>query len=107
MTKTQQELLCLLMDRHSAVMVQFAYRKTGDAALAEDLVQEAFLTACTKAELLEQHPKPAAWLYDTLNKLILRELGRAVHTRELPLDTIETWAFRHICPGDSPRQSRS
>ena len=91
MTALQQELLCQLMHKHSSIMLQYAYRKTGDAALAEDLVQAAFLAACTKAAVLEYHPKPAAWLYDTLNKLILRELSKAYHSREIPIHTLDSF----------------
>ena len=91
MTALQQELLCQLMHKLSSIMLQYAYRKTGDAALAEDLVQAAFLAACTKAAVLEYHPKPAAWLYDTLNKLILRELSKAYHSREFPIHTLDSF----------------
>ena len=93
MTQKQQLLICTLMDRHSVFMVQLAYRKTGDRMLAEDLVQEAFLLACHKIALLEVHCNQAGWLYDVLNKLILREQKRAYHTREIPLDTIEAFGY--------------
>ena len=93
MTPQQQQLICRLMDRHSPLMAQLAYRKTGDRMLAEDLVQDAFLLACNKIDLVEQHCNQAGWLYDVLNKLILRELKRAYHTREIPLDTIEDFGY--------------
>ena len=93
MTQQQQQLISMLMDRHSALMAQLAYRKTGDRMLADDLVQEAFLLACRKIDLVEAHCNPVGWLYDVLNKLILREQKRAYHTFEILLDTIESFGY--------------
>lgn len=55
------------------------YRRVGDWHLAEDLVQETFLTACCKSERVCAHKKPVAWLFETLNNLTLRESRRFYH----------------------------
>ncbi len=85
MTKTQSKLIEELALRHSSAMVQLTYRRTGDTETAKDLVQETFLIASMKADILEQHEKPEAWLYLTLQFLTKRELGRAYHKAEIPI----------------------
>ena len=73
MDNRQREMIHTLMNQHSKPMVQAAYRRIGDWHLAEDLVQETFLTACWKANQICSHTNPTAWLYKTLNNLIMRE----------------------------------
>ena len=67
MDNRQREMIHTLMNQHSKPMVQAAYRRIGDWHLAEDLVQETFLTACWKANQICSHTNPTAWLYKTLN----------------------------------------
>jgi len=52
MDNRQREMIHTLMNQHSKPMVQAAYRRIGDWHLAEDLVQETFLTACWKSNML-------------------------------------------------------
>ena len=85
MTQNQCGFLDTLAERHQAAMVQLTYRRTGDQQLARDLVQETFLLACCKIEIVYQHQNPAAWLYNALNKLTMREMSRRYHTAEVPL----------------------
>lgn len=85
MDKEQRRLLHRLVMQHSEGLTALAYRLTGDWTLAEDLVQETFLTACYKVDQLSCHPNPAGWLYTTLHNHIRRELRRA-QRNELPLD---------------------
>ena len=86
MTNKQSAYLDELVTKHRHMMVQLTYRRTGDEQLAKDLVQECFLVACDRIDVLYQHPKPTAWLYDVLNKLTMRELHRAYHALEVPFD---------------------
>lgn len=58
-------------------MTQIAYRKLGNEQIAEELVQEVFLSACVKIDSLYKHPKPAGWLYVTLYQLLMNELNKA------------------------------
>lgn len=81
--REQMEFIKLLMEKHSQHMIQLTYRRTCDWQLAEDLVQETFLTACCKPDQVCNHINPAAWLYDTLNKLTMRELDRAYRAAEV------------------------
>lgn len=80
MDSRQREHIHQLMLQHSETMVRLTYRRVGDWHLAEDLVQETFLTACCKADQICEHIKPVAWLYETLNNLTMRERRRAYHT---------------------------
>lgn len=50
MDKQQREYIHHLMLQYSDAMVRLTYRRVGDWHLAEDLVQETFLTACCKSE---------------------------------------------------------
>lgn len=77
MDRLQNETIHSLMVRHSTLMVQLTYRRIGDWQLAEDLVQETFLTACCKADVVCSHDKPVAWLYKTLDNLTFRESRRS------------------------------
>ncbi|RHS31571.1 hypothetical protein DWV52_10595 [Ruminococcaceae bacterium AF10-16] len=56
MDNRQQEIIHSLMVRHATSMVRLTYRRVGDWHLAEDLVQETFLTACWKADQVCSHP---------------------------------------------------
>lgn len=86
MDSKQLEIIRTLMKAHAKSMVQLTYRRIGDWHLAEDLVQETFLTACCKAEQVCNHTNAVGWLYTTLNNLTLRERKRMYHQAELPLD---------------------
>lgn len=81
--REQMEFIKLLMEKHSQHMIQLTCRRTCDHQLAEDLVQETFLTACCKPDQVCSHTNPKEWLYNTLNKLTMRELDRAYHAAEV------------------------
>lgn len=90
MTKAQSKLIEELALRHSSAMVQLTYRRTGDAETARDLVQETFLLASMKADVLERHEKPEAWLYLTLQFSTKREMSRAYRKAEIPISDRDT-----------------
>ena len=73
MTQEQDALITQLAETHSAHMVQLTFRRVVDEQLAMDIVQETFLTACFRADVLARHVNPAGWLYQTLNYLTRRE----------------------------------
>lgn len=89
MTNEQRNIIEQLMLQHSAKMIQLAIRKTGSRQLAEDMVQETFTRACDNADDVCGHENPYGWLQWTLHWVILQEMDRAYHERELPLDEIE------------------
>lgn len=57
MDKQQREYIHHLMLQYSDAMVRLTYRRVGDWHLAEDLVQETFLTACCKSERVGSSPQ--------------------------------------------------
>ena len=65
---------------HYRSLLKFAVWRLGDAAAADDAVQETFNTACRKVADLRGYPDPLKWLYRTLSNHIshlFRERQRA------------------------------
>lgn len=57
---------------------------------ADDIVQDAFTVAFRKLGTVYKHPKPRAWLYETVHKLFNNYLRRRIKTAmELPLESCE------------------
>jgi len=61
-----------------------AYRRIKNQELAQDIVQDTFLLAIFNQEKLMNHPKPGAWLMQTLQNLIMNELRSSSH-KTIPL----------------------
>lgn len=53
----------------------FIDRRQTDKGLVEDVVQETFLEAYKKAEVLAEHPNPLGWLYLTARNKMLSLSG--------------------------------
>ena len=96
MDKQQREYIHHLMLQYSDAMVRLTYRRVGVWHLAEDLVQETFLTACCKSERVCGHKKPVAWLFETLNNLTLRESRRFYHTEVSIEDIAESYELTEL-----------
>ena len=96
MDKQQREYIHHLMLQYSDAMVRLTYRRVGDWHLAEDLVQETFLTACCKSERVCGHKKPVAWLFETLNNLTLRESRRFYHMMLQYSDAMVRLTYRRV-----------
>lgn len=63
-----------LVERHYALLYRYAYRLTGSRADAEDLTQQAFLTAQAKWDQLRDETKARSWLFTITRNLYLKEL---------------------------------
>ncbi|HMS82727.1 MAG TPA: sigma-70 family RNA polymerase sigma factor [Nitrospira sp.] len=61
--KQDHEAFGQLIDRHASVIVNLAYRMVGNRAEAEDLAQEAFLTAFKALSTFRADAKFSTWLY--------------------------------------------
>lgn len=59
-----------LFDAHAAFLVRVAERLTGSASLAEDVVQEAFIVACRRREILREGSDLRAWLYRVVRNVV-------------------------------------
>lgn len=88
MRDEQKLFICRLCKEHAEKMYWLSVRRTGDHTLSQDLVQEVFLTACSKANIVCAHENPAGWLYNALRKLTLRELDKSYHQDILISDSI-------------------
>ena len=74
-----------LVVRHGATLFRMAYRVTGNAADADDVVQEAFLRAYVKLAGFESRSEFGTWIYRiavhcALDKISVRR-GIAENTR--------------------------
>jgi RNA polymerase sigma-70 factor (ECF subfamily) len=74
-----------LVDEHYEFLYRFAVRLTGSGADAEDLVQQAFLTAHAKLDQLREPDKARAWLIVVVRNAFRKSLRR---DRPLPLSTV-------------------
>jgi RNA polymerase sigma-70 factor (ECF subfamily) len=61
--KQDHEAFGQLIDRHASVIINLAYRMVGNRAEAEDLAQEAFLTAFKALATFRADSKFSTWLY--------------------------------------------
>jgi RNA polymerase sigma-70 factor, ECF subfamily len=61
--KGNHEAFGQLIDRHASSIVNLAYRMVGNRAEAEDLAQEAFLTAFKALPTFRADSKFSTWLY--------------------------------------------
>jgi RNA polymerase sigma factor (sigma-70 family) len=61
-----------LVERHYDLIYRFAYRLSGSAADAEDLAQDAFLTAQTKLHQLREGEKARSWLLTIVRSAFLK-----------------------------------
>lgn len=85
MTKEQNELISKLFHENGKHLAQLAYRYTQSSELAEDLLQETMLIACTRIDILTEHENQIGWLVKTLWNLAKREMKKLYHT-EVPLE---------------------
>ena len=65
-----------LVDEHYELLYRFAYRLSGSGADAEDLVQQAFLTAHRKLDQLREPDKARAWLIAVVRNVYRKSLRR-------------------------------
>ena len=61
-----------LVERHYDLIYRFAYRLSGSAPDAEDLAQEAFLTAQSKLHQLREAEKARSWLLTIVRNTFLK-----------------------------------
>lgn len=62
-----------LVDRHYALLYRYAYRLTGSEADAEDLTQQAFMTAQVKWDQLRDETCAKSWLFTIVRNAYLRQ----------------------------------
>ena len=77
--KEARELIAQLHSKYYNILLKMAYRRLGDPGLAEDIVQQAFVTAVIKCEKLATYHDPLGWFYITIRKMATREKEKAYH----------------------------
>lgn len=87
MRETELVYLQELYEQYASPLVRYIYRYVGNSALAEDLMQETFLTALVKLENVRRHPAPLSWLFRTAWNLTMRE--REKLRRTIPCEGLE------------------
>lgn len=85
MKQNWNDFITPLYNEEHERLFKVAYRRTMDWELAQDLVQDVFLLAIFHQAKLMQHPKPGAWLMQTLQNLIMNEM-RSPSRKDIPLD---------------------
>jgi RNA polymerase sigma-70 factor (TIGR02943 family) len=71
------------VDQYTGPMLDWAVKKTGDQELAQDLVQDTFLSAYQKIDRFEGRSSAKTWLFSILNNKIIdyyRKKGREATT---------------------------
>lgn len=80
-------MMRVLYDEHAGALWRYVLRLTGDAARAEDVVQETLLRAWRHPEVSADPDRPArAWLFTVARNLVIDEArsARARHEKGTP-----------------------
>lgn len=96
MKQNWNDFIVPLYNEEHERLFKVAYRKTKDRDLAQDLVQDVFLLAIFNQAKLMKHPKPGAWLMQTLKNLIMNEM-RSPSRKDIPLDEAIEIPARATC----------
>jgi RNA polymerase sigma-70 factor (ECF subfamily) len=101
MAADDADLLRALHDEHAPALWRYVVSLTGDAAQAEDIVQETLLRAWRKPSVLDQSETSArAWLFTVARNLVIDGARSARHTHEITTDTLPD------APGDDDTDAR-
>ena len=73
-SRGEQRALEALVRRHGGWAARFAERLTGNAVLAEEVVQAAFLKVWQKSEAWEGRSRFSTWFYRVLHNLAIDEV---------------------------------
>jgi RNA polymerase sigma-70 factor, ECF subfamily len=76
----------VLLSRHERPVWRFLRRSVGDAALAEDLLQEVFLRVVKARAEWKGESKVSTWVYAIARNLCIDHARRAVHRDAASLD---------------------
>ncbi len=74
---------------HAAVIWRYAVHLTGDAAAADDVVQETLLRAWRTPGILDQDPASLrSWMYTVAHHLVIDEARSARRRHEAPVEDV-------------------
>ena len=86
--ESRQREVANLVEAHYALLYRYAYRLAGNAADAEDLTQQAFLTAQGKFEQLRASENAKAWLFAIVRNAYLKSRRGPGGKPVFPLDRV-------------------
>ena len=97
------DALAVLYDRYGAIAYSVALRVLGDAALAEDIVQESFLKLWNSASTFDpSRGSLRAWLLTSVRNRAIDQLrGRGAHERQ-EVDLADAQSLAAAGPGTDP-----
>jgi RNA polymerase sigma-70 factor (ECF subfamily) len=89
MTQDDARLLRALHDEHAPALRRYVMHLTGNASLADDIVQETLLKAWRKPSVLDQSETSArAWLFTVARNLVIDDRRSARHNHEFGTDEL-------------------
>jgi RNA polymerase sigma-70 factor (ECF subfamily) len=95
MDDPEAAMMRVLYDEHAGALWRYVMRLTGDAARAEDVVQETLLRAWRHPEVSADTERPArAWLFTVARNLIIDERRSARFRNETGTPDVEAVADR-------------
>jgi RNA polymerase sigma-70 factor, ECF subfamily len=84
MSMNETQLLRVLHDEHAPALWRYVVHLSGDAALAEDIVQEVLFRAWRRPQVLDQSERSArAWLFSVARNLVIDEKRSARSRNEV------------------------
>lgn len=81
-----EKAFAVLVERHETRLWNFLRRYVGDAATAEDLLQDVFMRVLTHAEDWTPEAKVSTWMFTIARNLCTDHARRAVHRKAASLD---------------------
>ncbi|WP_062464702.1 sigma-70 family RNA polymerase sigma factor [Demequina soli] len=85
----RESVLRELHDQHAAVLWRYVTHLTGDAAAADDVVQETLLRAWRTPRILEQDPASTrSWLITVARHLVIDDARSARRRHEAPRENV-------------------
>lgn len=79
----------VLVRRHQARLYQFVYRQMQQQAVAEEIVQEAFVRVVSNVRDFKREARFSTWLFTIARNLCFDELRKRKHRRHPSLDQQE------------------
>lgn len=85
---TVEPTVARLVHEHYERLYRYAWRLSGGAADAEDLVQQTFLTAHRKLDQLRDSDHARSWLFTILRNVYFKSLQRQSDVVQVSLDAV-------------------
>ena len=94
--ETKDKFLRELMEETYDKLYIFISRGHADKTFAEDVLQETFLEAYRKVELLMNHPNRMGWLYLTAKNKMMKLLSKSEHAYSLDDEEFAHYQKREV-----------